>query len=146
GQRAPTPSPPAPRGLVPEHHRGLLIDVLRHEVRAADPAGPHRHQHFALPGPRHPAILDAELAVAEVDRGPHSTPAIAGPYGARSTPTSVIRPVISAAGVTSKAGFQTGVVTSRPATARTSPPSRCSISISAPVGVAASSVERGPAT
>ena len=53
---------------------------------------------------------------------------------------------VPAAGVTSKAGFQTAVVTSRPAIARTSPPSRCSISICAPVAVAASRVEHGPAT
>ena len=122
------------RGLVAEHGGRLLRRVPVHEVAAADAAGAHRHQHLAWARTRDGPLLDPDLAAGEVDRGPQRTPAIAGPYGARSTPASVIRPVMSSAGVTSKAGFQTAVVTSRPATARTSAPSRCSISISAPVG------------
>ena len=69
--------------------------------------------------------------------------AIAGPYGARSTPASVMMPAISEAGVTSKAGLwtrRTGAATYN------SPAARCSISIASPEGVAGSSVEHGPAT
>ena len=54
--------------------------------------------------------------------------------------------VTSAAGVTSKAGFQTATSSGSPAARRTSEPARCSMSIAAPSAVAASSVERGTAT
>ena len=65
---------------------------------------------------------------------------MASAYGARSTPASVTSAVTSSAGVTSNAGFQTAPV------ARTSAPGRSSISMSAPLGVPASSVEHGPTT
>ena len=61
-------------------------------------------------------------------------------YGARWTPCSVTIAVISAAGVTSKAGFRAGK------RAVTSAGSRSSIGISAPVGVAWSIVELGATT
>ena len=64
-------------------------------------------------------LLHEELARLEVrhrcaarrpGRGP---PAMDAGYGARSTPASVMKPVMSAAGVTSKAGFQTRRVNGR---------------------------------
>ena len=68
---------------------------------------------------------------------------------AAATPRSVTSAVTSAAGVTSKAGLRTpvpGSVASTPANARTSSPSRSSISMLSPSGRSASMVEVGAAT
>src|SRR5215204_1267130 len=61
-------------------------------------------------------------------------------YGGRWMPSSVTIAVISAAGVTSKAGFRAAK------RAVISAPSRSSIGISAPVGVAGSTVDVGATT
>src|ERR687898_1565700 len=66
-----------------------------------------------------------------------------------NTPLSVMMPVISLAGVMSKAGFHTptpGGAVRIPCQVATSSDSRCSIGIPAPFGVATSTVEEGAAT
>ena len=74
---------------------------------------------------------------------------MAGPYGARNTPTSVTMPSISSAGVTSNAGLNTRApigVMGLPPYSATSAAGRCSISMAAPSGVSTSIVDRGAAT
>jgi hypothetical protein len=70
-------------------------------------------------------------------------------YGGRNTPRSVMMALNSAAGVTSKAGLNTGDAVGavwRPATPRTSAASRSSITMVSPLGIDGSMVEDGAAT
>jgi len=75
--------------------------------------------------------------------------ASAGPNGGRRTPSSVTIPVISSAGVTSKAGFQTAVPTGAirvPRTSVTSRAARSSTVMAPPSGVSRSTDEIGAQT
>ena len=78
-----------------------------------------------------------------------TAPAIATSYGARRTPSSVTMPVMSSAGVTSKAGLNAAVPSgaiATPRTLRTSSGLRSSMWMAAPSGVAGSSVDTGAQT
>jgi len=75
--------------------------------------------------------------------------AIDVPNGGRSTPASVMNAVTSAAGVTSKAGFQTPAASGasrEPATVLTSAAGRCSMTIREPSAASGSNEESGPTT
>lgn len=74
---------------------------------------------------------------------------MAGPYGARRTPFSVMMPVMQSAGVTSKAKLKTGTPSGTmrvPPTWVTSRSGRSSMGMCAPSGVRGSMVDRGAAT
>src|SRR5207247_9215844 len=78
------------------------------------------------------------VEAGRVARGEHDR--LQSAYGGRLTPSSVTIAAISSAGVTSKAGFRAGK------RAVISAPSRSSIGMAAPVGVAGSTVEVGATT
>ena len=69
--------------LVPEHERRARLDVPLHEVRAADAARAHRHEHLARPGLGHVALLHLDRAARLVDRGPHAAVGVAERVGDR---------------------------------------------------------------
>ena len=75
--------------------------------------------------------------------------AIEAANGGRRTPASVTKAVMRAAGVTSKAGFQTPAAsgaTRAPASVLTSAAGRCSISMAAPSAASGSNDDSGPTT
>ena len=100
----------ADRELVAEDGRHLARDPRVEDVRAADAARQHAADDVAPARLGVRRLLDAHLARGQRARDPHANRApMDAASGGRATPRSVTSAVMSAAGVTSKAGLRTPV-------------------------------------